>query len=96
VAVPVTAELLPPFSQLFSLQPIQITYNTTMLRIEVQNQTQADAILYGLNSAIEAQAEFLTSCHDDVLQKQAEAFVWLRDNFKKIESKYPADTLTIA
>jgi hypothetical protein len=60
-----------------------------MLRIEVQNQTQADAILFGLNSAIEAQAQFLTNCHDDVLQKQAEAFVWLRDNCKKVKREYP-------
>ena len=67
-----------------------------MLRIEVQNQTQADAILYGLNSAIEAQAEFLTSCHDDVLQKQAEAFVWLRDNSKKIKREYPTQEKTPA
>jgi len=67
-----------------------------MLRIEVNNQTQAEAILYGLNSAIEAQATFLTNCHDDVLQKQAEAFVWLRDNHKKIKGKYPAQEVNPA
>ena len=67
-----------------------------MLRIEVNNQTQAEAILYGLNSAIEAQATFLQYCHDDVLQKQAEAFVWLRDNSKKIKREYPTQEKTPA
>ena len=67
-----------------------------MLRIEVNNQTQAEAILYGLTSAIEAQATFLTNCHDDVLQKQAEAFVWLRDNHKKIKREYPAQEVNPA
>mgnify|MGYP003663876102 CR=1 FL=1 len=60
-----------------------------MIRIEVQNQTQAEAVLYGLNSAIKAQSEFLATCSDEVVEEQAEAFVWLRENYTKVFGKYP-------
>jgi hypothetical protein len=60
-----------------------------MIRIEVQTQTQAEAVLYGLNSAIKAQSEFLATCSDEVVEEQAKAFVWLRENYTKVFGEYP-------
>ena len=59
-----------------------------MIRLEVQNKTQANVLAIGLAHAINASAQNLTECIDDDVKDQTETFVWLRDSYRKLEKEY--------
>jgi|TARA_B110001454_G_scaffold212644_1_gene229682 hypothetical protein len=59
-----------------------------MIRLEVQNKTQASVLAVGLAHAINSQAQHLTECNDVDVKDQTETFVWLRDSYRKLEKEY--------
>lgn len=59
-----------------------------MIRIEVQNENQANALAVGLQHSINAQSQYLTECSSKDVSQETETFVWLRDSYSKLEKKY--------
>ena len=58
-----------------------------MIRLEVQNKTQANALAIGLAHAIDRQSQHLTVCNDNEVQNETDTFVWLRDSYRRLEKQ---------
>ena len=63
-----------------------------MIRLEVQNKTQANALAIGLAHAINRQSEHLTVCNDNEVQNETNTFVWLRDSYRRHEKECSNNT----